>query len=135
MKLRVILKNVIGNAVKFTNHGSITVRLRCCDGGAEFTVTDTGIGMTPEALTVIFEPFRQADSSSTREHGGVGLGLHIVRRFADMLGGTISVESEYGRGSTFRMWFPSQLKLPAGSRPASTLAGAAPLRPLPPTAR
>jgi len=113
MKLRVVLKNVIANAIKFTNVGSVTVRLEHSDEGFVFTVTDTGIGMTAEALDVIFEPFRQADSSSTREHGGVGLGLHIVRRFIDMLGGTVSVESEYGCGSTFRMWFP--LTLPSAA--------------------
>lgn len=116
MKLRVVLKNVIANAIKFTSAGNVTVQLRHADDGFVFTVSDTGIGMTPEALEVIFEPFRQADSSSTREHGGVGLGLHIVRRFVDMLGGTISVESEYGAGSTFRIWFPPRLPPTASTR-------------------
>jgi signal transduction histidine kinase/DNA-binding response OmpR family regulator len=129
MKLRVVLKNVIANAMKFTNVGSVTVRLERSEDGFVFTVTDTGIGMTPEALDVIFEPFRQADSSSTREHGGVGLGLHIVRRFVDMLGGTISVESEYGRGSTFRMWFP--LTLPPSARQPPPDASHSPSRAVP----
>lgn len=108
MKLKVVLKNLIGNAVKFTEHGTITVGAYTVNGGVEISVADTGIGISPEALPVIFDAFRQADSSSTRGHGGVGLGLYIVRRLLDLLEGTIAVESAVGYGSTFRVWLPTR---------------------------
>jgi PAS domain S-box-containing protein len=108
-KLKVVLKNLIGNAIKFTHAGSVVVRLRARDGGVEITVADTGIGIAREMLPVIFEPFRQGEPVMTRQHGGVGLGLYIVRRVLDMLGGTIDAESTLGQGSTFRVWVPSRL--------------------------
>jgi signal transduction histidine kinase len=107
MKLKVVLKNLIGNAVKFTEHGSVTVSAQRHDGTVEFRVSDTGIGIPPEAQTVIFEPFRQGDSSTTRRHGGVGLGLYIARRLLEMLGGKIEVHSEPGKGATFRVSLPT----------------------------
>jgi len=106
IKVAVILKNLIGNAVKFTEHGSVSVRARAGKDGIEFLVADTGIGIPPEALPHIFEPFWQADSSSTRRHGGVGLGLYIVQRLVELLGGTIHVKSQVGHGTTFSVWLP-----------------------------
>ena len=86
----------------------MTIRARAVAArGLEFEVTDTGIGIAPEAQAVIFEPFRQGDSSMTRRHGGVGLGLYIARRLIEMLGGTISVDSAVDRGTTFRVDLPA----------------------------
>ena len=107
VKLKIVIKNLIHNAVKFTKQGSITVDVHPCTGGVELCVSDTGIGIAPEMLLIIFEPFRQADSSASRHYGGLGLGLHIVRQFLELLGGTITVESKVGHGSTFRVLIPS----------------------------
>ncbi len=107
-KLKVVLKNLVSNAVKFTERGNVTVDAHRKDKGVEINVIDTGIGLSPEALPIIFEPFRQVESPLTRSHGGVGIGLYIVRRLLELLGGMIKVESEVGRGSTFRVWLPIQ---------------------------
>jgi signal transduction histidine kinase len=106
LKLKVVLKNLFTNAVKFTDHGRIDVCVERRDDGVEFRVSDTGIGISPAEHAAIFDPFHQADGSSTRRHGGVGLGLHIVRRLVDLLGGTVAVESQLGHGSMFRVWHP-----------------------------
>ncbi|MDJ0848643.1 MAG: ATP-binding protein [Myxococcota bacterium] len=104
-RFRQILTNLVSNAVKFTEEGRVSVmaRLEACDGDTRFVVevVDTGIGMPPEKLDAIFEPFVQADASVTRRFGGTGLGLDISRRLARMLGGDIVVESALGEGSTF----------------------------------
>jgi signal transduction histidine kinase len=113
LKLKVVLKNLLVNAFKFTDQGSVLVDVYRRNGGLEFCVADTGIGMAPEVVSTIFEPFRQADNSKTRGRGGFGLGLYIVRRLLDVMGGTISIDSEMGRGSIFRAWVPNQL--PAGT--------------------
>jgi len=105
-KLKIVLKNLIGNAVKFTATGSVRMTARSSQEGVEMSVTDTGIGIPQEALSVIFEPFHQIEHSATRRYGGTGLGLYIVKRLLDVLGGTITVESEVGRGSTFCVWMP-----------------------------
>ncbi len=106
LKLKVILKNLIDNAVKFTERGNVTIDAHWRDGGVEIAVMDTGIGIAPEDLPIIFEPFRQVDGSTTRRYGGVGLGLNIVRHFLDLLGGRITVASTIGQGSHFRVWIP-----------------------------
>jgi signal transduction histidine kinase/ActR/RegA family two-component response regulator len=106
-RLRQILINLLGNAVKFTEAGSVKVILKLNDerGGEqphlEIAVEDSGIGMTPGQMQLLFTPFMQADSSTTRRFGGTGLGLTICRRLAQMLGGDIAVESEVGYGSRF----------------------------------
>jgi signal transduction histidine kinase len=107
-KLTIILQNLINNAIKFTDQGSIQVSAQSrADGKAvEFEIKDTGVGIPEEALPIIFDKFRQVDSSITRAHGGVGLGLHIVKAFTEMLGGTVAVKSELNRGSTFTLTLP-----------------------------
>ena len=106
VKLRMILKNLLTNALKFTEKGGITVTARQQDHGILFSVHDTGIGLASEMLPFIFEPFRQADTSPARQEKGVGLGLYIVRQLVTMLDGTISVDSELGKGSIFHVWLP-----------------------------
>ncbi|GBD26722.1 Signal transduction histidine-protein kinase BarA [bacterium HR30] len=108
VKIAVIVKNLATNAIKFTDAGEVSLAARAADGGIKIVVSDTGIGIPSAVLEHIFEPFWQADSSNTREHGGVGLGLYIVQRLVEMLGGTIHVESEVGKGSTFTVWLPLQ---------------------------
>ena len=106
-RLRQILSNLIGNAIKFTDHGEIVASVRPgeeLDGRVrlEFAVADTGIGVAADKTEAIFEPFRQADSSTTRKYGGSGLGLAISRRLTEMMGGRIAVEPRPGGGSVFR---------------------------------
>jgi PAS domain S-box-containing protein len=105
-RLRQILINLVGNAVKFTEVGTIRLVARLLDADSndpkmQFDVVDEGIGMTEEQIGKLFQPFVQADTSTTRKFGGTGLGLTISKRLAEMLGGTIQVDSVYGQGSTF----------------------------------
>ena len=107
VRLRQIITNLVGNALKFTEHGGVRVRLRYDPENAHdklaVEVADTGIGMTPEQIEKIFDPFVQADSSITRRFGGTGLGLSISRRFTEALGGSIEVTSDPGEGSVFKV--------------------------------
>ena len=104
VKLKMILKNLIGNAFKFTDRGGVTVSAWPRDCGVEFSVADTGIGIAPADHAVIFEPFRQVPRERRELRSGAGLGLYITKRLVEMLGGTIEVESSVDRGSTFRVW-------------------------------
>jgi PAS domain S-box-containing protein len=109
-KLKTVLKNLIGNAVKFTPQGHITVRAQRREDGVEICVTDTGIGIPGEALATIFEPFRQVERAGQGDPRGTGLGLHIVKQLMELLGGTVAVESALGKGATFRVWLPGSMK-------------------------
>jgi len=129
-RLRQVLVNLVGNAVKFTAQGEVTVAVEIAavhDAEVElhFSVRDTGIGIPDDKLDMVFEGFRQADGSTTREYGGTGLGLTISQQFVELMGGRIRVESEIGVGSTFHfgVWFTT--RLPAEQRPVtpSTLPG------------
>ncbi len=118
-RVRQVLLNLLGNAVKFTDHGEIVVAVREQERSADqvllrFEVRDTGIGLTPDERERLFQPFSQADTSTTRRFGGTGLGLAICRQLTEMMGGTIGVESEKGRGSTF--WFT--IRLPYTAEPS-----------------
>jgi signal transduction histidine kinase len=127
MRLRQALLNLMSNANKFTDHGTITIDAR---QGQEddrdwvtIAVADTGIGMTPEQLGKLFQEFSQASATTASKYGGTGLGLAISRRFCQMMGGDITVESEPGRGSTFTIRLPRIVETPkevAGAEPAHT---------------
>ncbi|MFZ2988250.1 response regulator, partial [Ideonella sp.] len=119
MRLRQVLINYLGNAIKFSASGTVTLRLRAQPGAAATTalcleVEDHGPGLTAEQCEQLFKPFHQADASITRKHGGSGLGLAICKQLAELMGGSVGVRSEPGRGSTF--WLA--LSLPAGAEPA-----------------
>lgn len=114
LRVKQILLNLLGNAVKFTDQGSISVSVSMLERVADkaiirITVSDTGIGITPESLQKIFDPFVQADSSTTRRFGGTGLGLAICRNLAQLMGGGITVESTPGAGSSFHLDLPFAL--------------------------
>jgi len=105
-KLKHILQNLINNAIKFTEEGSVTISARHVSQAIEFKVKDTGIGMPNETLPSIFQMFRQLDGSGTRSYGGAGVGLYIVKKFVELLNGKIEVESVLDKGSTFTVIIP-----------------------------
>jgi CheY-like chemotaxis protein len=116
VKVRQILFNLLSNASKFTDQGTITLSVArdgstTGDGtgtaGVRFRVSDTGIGITDEQMTRLFQPFMQAEASTTKKYGGTGLGLAITKHFAEMMGGNVTVESVEGKGTTFSVWLPS----------------------------
>jgi PAS domain S-box-containing protein len=116
-KVQQVLVNLLNNAAKFTHKGTITLSMTRdpsptesqadSEGWVIFRVQDTGIGITPEQMDDIFEPFTQADGSTTRRYSGTGLGLAITRRICQLMGGEINVESKYGKGSTFTVRLPT----------------------------
>jgi two-component system CheB/CheR fusion protein len=106
VKVRQILMNLCGNAVKYTHAGEIRLHLYGVKGRLVFEVTDSGIGIAPEHQERIFERFWQVDGGPSRESGGLGVGLAAAREYGRLLGGDVEVESELGRGSTFRFWLP-----------------------------
>jgi PAS domain S-box-containing protein len=123
-RLRQALLNFVGNAVKFTEHGKIILRARLLEESDDqllvrFEVSDTGIGIAPDDLPHLFAPFGQTDVSTTRKHGGTGLGLAMTRRLAQLMGGDAGVESVPERGSTF--WFTARLARGRGIVPLASL--------------
>jgi signal transduction histidine kinase len=108
-RLNQIVLNLAGNAIKFTERGSVTLRVRWVNGELRIDVIDTGIGIPQDRLHNIFEEFTQAYSDTTRKYGGTGLGLTISKRLTEMQGGTITVKSEQGKGSTFTVTIPYAL--------------------------
>ena len=120
-KLTVIIRNLVGNALKFTERGAVEVDVLAGDHQLVLRVADSGIGIREEDHQVIFEMFRQADGSDSRRYGGTGLGLYIVKRFVEQLGGTITVASAPAKGSVFTVTLPSAV---GAGRPAAGAADA-----------
>ncbi len=109
-KLRQILFNMLSNAAKFTKKGTVTLSINTFEDNIKFAVTDTGIGMNDEQLGKIFDEFTQAKSSTSKDYGGTGLGLPISKKMTEMMGGIMEVESEEGKGTTFSITIPVEVK-------------------------
>jgi signal transduction histidine kinase/DNA-binding response OmpR family regulator len=124
-KVRQILLNLLSNAAKFTRGGTVTLSGAAENGTVVFRVADTGIGMTPDQIGRLFQPFVQADASTTREYGGTGLGLTISRRFAQLLGGDVAVDSVAGEGTVFSVRLAADVE--AVAAPASAPRAARPV--------
>ena len=119
-RLRQIVMNLAGNAAKFTEAGEVRILAQWADDRLTVKVKDTGIGISPENQKKLFQPFSQADSSTTRKFGGTGLGLVISKRLCELMGGEITLESEVGKGTTFTFWIPA----PVGEKQESARYGA-----------
>jgi len=116
-KLKQSLLNLLSNAGKFTHEGRVQLEVRPAAGEISFVVSDTGIGMTEEQQSRLFQAFSQAELSTTRQYGGTGLGLAITKHFCELLGGRITVESTSGRGSTFTITLPDRSRAAAAATP------------------
>jgi PAS domain S-box-containing protein len=124
-KVHQVLLNLVGNAIKFTEKGSVTISLSANGQMLRFRITDTGVGIRKDDLETIFDEFKQIDSSMTKRFAGTGLGLSICRKLVEMLGGQITVESEFGSGTTFTFSLPQNIdyvinnegKLPSCAKP------------------
>ena len=131
LRLGQVLTNLVGNAIKFTEQGSVVIRVTSVEQTAKrvtmrFEVSDTGVGISPDAQSRIFDEFSQADGSTTRKHGGSGLGLAISKQLVEMMGGTIQVESALGAGSTFSFtstFEKLEAPVPEDSAPMGMLTG------------
>ena len=138
-RIQQVLVNLVGNAIKFTEKGGVQLIVRPQNAllrdsfAFKVEVRDTGIGLTPAQQALLFEPFTQADGSTTRKYGGTGLGLAIARQLLQLMGGHIGLTSEPGRGSTF--WFELELPVVARSTPAAVAVELPPVAVRPPTAR
>jgi signal transduction histidine kinase len=110
VKFKQILFNLLSNAAKFTSEGTISIKAELTSKMVVIAVEDTGIGISKDQQKRIFAAFAQADESTTREYGGTGLGLTLCLKLAELLGGSISVDSELGQGSTFRVRIPRELR-------------------------
>ena len=124
-KVRQCIFNLLSNAAKFTEKGEIQLSVRRICGPEDrisFTLRDTGIGMTPEQVSRLFDPFTQADATTTRRFGGTGLGLAITHKFCEMMGGSVQVESNPGAGSTFTIEVPASIGSPVDQPRAEIVA-------------
>ncbi len=117
LRIEQVLLNLLSNAVKFTEKGSVDVSARSAGAGVIVAVSDTGIGMAPDELNLVFAPFKQADSSMTRRYGGTGLGLSISKRLVELMGGRIEVSSQPGAGSRFEVYLPLRGAIEAMNQP------------------
>ena len=117
-KVRQVLFNLLSNASKFTEDGTIALAVTRRNGDVELIVSDSGIGMTEEQTAKLFQPFTQADASTTRKYGGTGLGLVISKRFCEMMGGRIRVDSTPGQGTTFTVVLPANVAQPKAAEAA-----------------
>ncbi|MBA4741593.1 MAG: PAS domain S-box protein [Azoarcus sp.] len=106
LRIRQVMINLVGNAIKFTEHGHVQIKVTDADPGVRIAIADTGIGIAEERLAQIFDPFVQADASMSRRFGGTGLGTTIARQLVELMGGTIGAESRLGEGSTFHVCLP-----------------------------